>query len=210
VTAVAAGQWHSLALRSNGTVAAWGCGRQDNGQCSVPRGLSDVTAVAAGGRHSLGLKRDGTVVAWGCRGANLGQCSVPGGLSRVTAVAAGAGHSLALNRDGTVVAWGCRGANVGQCSVPGGLSGVTAIAAGTYHSLAMIDPSAWCKVPRVVGVRLRVARRNIRENRCRIGKVLYRVSRTRRRGVVISQRPRAGSTLPVHSKIDLVVSRGPV
>ena len=61
--AIAAGTWHSVALRANGTVVVWG----DNslGQTNVPAGLSNVTAVAAGGSHTLALKADGTVVAWG-------------------------------------------------------------------------------------------------------------------------------------------------
>src|SRR5438128_2453216 len=67
VTAIAAGDYHSLALKSDGAVVAWGCGSfENNGQCSVPGGLSGVTAIAAGNSHSLALKRDGTVVAWGC------------------------------------------------------------------------------------------------------------------------------------------------
>ena len=71
VTAVAAGFYHSLASKSNGTVVAFGCqGGYDFGQSSVPSGLSDVTAVAAGIGHSLALKGDGTVVAWGCGNGN--------------------------------------------------------------------------------------------------------------------------------------------
>ena len=58
---------HSLALKSDGTVVAWGCGSGLNrGQCSVPGSLAGVTAIAAGTYHSLALKSDGTVVAWGC------------------------------------------------------------------------------------------------------------------------------------------------
>ena len=49
VTAIAAGFAHSLALKGDGTVVAWGCGSSPNdGQCSVPAGLSGVTAIAAG------------------------------------------------------------------------------------------------------------------------------------------------------------------
>ena len=137
VSAVAAGWYHSLALESDGTVAAWGCANTNFGQCDVPGGLSGVTAISAGESHSLALKDDGTVVAWGC-GLDFGQCDVPGGLSGVTAIAAGSVHSLALKNDGTVVAWGCGGGqDSGQCDVPSGLSGVTAIAASTVHSLAL-------------------------------------------------------------------------
>jgi hypothetical protein len=134
--AIAAGGNHGLAVKADGTVAAWGCGF-NYGQCNVPAGLNGVTAVAASLPHSLALKGDGTVVAWGCGSLNRGQCDVPAGLNGVTAVAAGTYHSLALKSDGTVVGWGCIGADFGQCTVPGGLNSVTAIAAGTEHSLAL-------------------------------------------------------------------------
>ena len=88
-TAVDAGAVHSLALKADGTVAAWGCSF-NYGQCSVLGGLSGVTAIAAGDGHSLALKGDGTVAAWGCGSAfDFGQCSVPSGLAGVTAIAAG-------------------------------------------------------------------------------------------------------------------------
>jgi alpha-tubulin suppressor-like RCC1 family protein len=60
---IEAGEYHSLALKSDGTVAAWGL--NNNGQCNVPEGLNSVVAVAAGNAHSLALKSDGTVAAWG-------------------------------------------------------------------------------------------------------------------------------------------------
>jgi uncharacterized repeat protein (TIGR01451 family) len=139
VTAIAAGTGSSLALKSDGTVVAWGCsGIADRGQCNVPSGLSGVTAISGSTYHSLALKGDGTVVAWGCiNGLDAGQCAVPA-LSGVTAIAAGRFHSLALKSDGTVAAWGCGPSfDLGQCVVPAGLSGVTAIAAGDYSSLAL-------------------------------------------------------------------------
>jgi hypothetical protein len=51
VTAIAAGTNHSLALKSDGTVVAWG--DNDSGQATVPAGLSGVVAIAAGYEHSL-------------------------------------------------------------------------------------------------------------------------------------------------------------
>ena len=138
VVAVAGGRRHSLALKSDGTVVAWG--DDSSGQSSVPSGLSNVIAIAANQTHSLAAKSDGTVVAWGCRQAtfDLGQCQVPTGLNNVIAVAAGAFHSLALRSDGTVVAWGAStqfGANV----VPGGLRDVIAIATGDFQNMALKD-----------------------------------------------------------------------
>jgi len=129
--AIAAGGKHSLALRYDGTVAAWG--DNSSGQTNVPADLNDAMAIAAGGKHSLALRYDGTVVAWGSNSS--GQTNVPAGLNNVRSIAAGGKHSLALRYDGTVVAWGDDSA--GQRSVPVDLDNVQAIAAGDEHSLAL-------------------------------------------------------------------------
>ncbi|OAS17880.1 S-layer homology domain-containing protein [Paenibacillus oryzisoli] len=128
---VSAGEKHSLALKADGTVVAWG--NNTEGQTTVPAGLSGVMSIAAGWRYSLALKSDGTVVGWGHN--TEGQRTVPGGLSSVIAIAAGWQHSLALKSDGTVVAWGNN--DDGQASVPSGLTNVVAISAGRLHSLAL-------------------------------------------------------------------------
>ncbi len=135
VTAVAAGERHTVSLKSDGTVVAWGL--NSSGQTTVPAGLSGVTAIAAGigSFHTVALKSDGTVVAWG--DPSSGQTTVPAGLSGVTRIAAAAMHTVALKSDGTVVAWGNNG--YGQTTVPAGLSGVTAIAAGFLHTVALKD-----------------------------------------------------------------------
>jgi hypothetical protein len=94
VVAVAAGVDHSLALKSDGTVVAWG--GNSSGQTNVPAGLGNLVAVAAGFQFSLALKNDGTVVAWGASGPT----SVPVGLNNVVALAPGcyAGHVLVVQR----------------------------------------------------------------------------------------------------------------
>src|SRR2546430_16147730 len=69
VTAVAAGDYHSLALKDVGSVVAWGCGGVAADQCAIPAAAtSGVTAIAAGYDQSLALKQDGSVIAWGCGG----------------------------------------------------------------------------------------------------------------------------------------------
>jgi hypothetical protein len=78
MVAVAAGGYHNLALKSNGTVVAWGS--DDSGQCQVPESIQRrVVAVAAGDLHSLALLSTGTVVAWG--NIDNDRCTVPTGLS---------------------------------------------------------------------------------------------------------------------------------
>jgi alpha-tubulin suppressor-like RCC1 family protein len=131
VSAVAAGQLHSLALRTDGTVVAWGY--NDYGQTNVPAGLTNLAAVVAGSSHSLGLRTDGTVVGWGYNA--FGQTNIPAGLTNVAAIAAGSSHSVALRANGTVLAWG-NNAN-GQNIIPPGLTNATAIGAGAMHSLAL-------------------------------------------------------------------------
>ena len=125
VVQVAAGDAHSLAVTSAGTVWAWGgslYGQLGNGttaDSSVPvqvKGLTGVVAVAAGYGHSLALRDDGTVWAWGLNGAGqLGNGTTGNtqptpvevaGLTGVTKIAAGGLFSLALRSDGTVWAWG--------------------------------------------------------------------------------------------------------
>jgi alpha-tubulin suppressor-like RCC1 family protein len=191
VIAIAAGTSFSLALKSDGTVRAWGyngkgqLGNNSSNSSSVPvqvRDLSNpsgyltqVTAIAAGEGNSLALKSDGTVRAWGYNGfGGLGNGTVAtlppyssnipvqvmdpsdssGHLTHVTAIAEGGGYSLALKSDGTVRAWGGNGyGNLGNntfnnsCDLPvqvvdpsdpsGYLTHVTALAAGDYHSLAL-------------------------------------------------------------------------
>ncbi|MBI4657808.1 MAG: immunoglobulin domain-containing protein, partial [Verrucomicrobia bacterium] len=132
VIGISAGNWHSLALMSVGTVVAWG--DNGSGQTSVPAELSGVIAISAGKWHNLALKSDGTIVAWGLD--DSGQATVPTvALSGVIGISAGGWHSLALKSDGTVVAWGRN--LLGQTEVPAGLSGVVAISAGASRSLAL-------------------------------------------------------------------------
>ncbi|NOS71275.1 MAG: hypothetical protein HOP33_15250 [Verrucomicrobia bacterium] len=131
IKAIAGGDYHSLALRSDGTVVTWGLNNQ--GQIDYPSGLANVKAIAAGGNHCLALKVNGSVIAWGSN--FYGLTDVPGNLSRVAAIACGALHNLALSADGTVVAWGY---NLnGETNVPAGVSGAIAIAAGANHNLAL-------------------------------------------------------------------------
>lgn len=131
VTALSAGYYHSLVVKSDGTVL--GSGWNDFGQASAPSGLAGVMAVSAGSDFSVALKNGGTVVAWGWNGS--GESTVPSGLAGVVAVSASRHHTLALKSDGTVVAWGWGGN--GECTIPSGLNDAVAVSAGGYFSMAL-------------------------------------------------------------------------
>ena len=108
---IAAGNEHTVGLKSDGTVIA--TGKNGSGRCDVT-GWKDIVAVSARGDHTVGLKSDGTVVATGKN--DDGQCKVTGWKDMV-AVSAGWDNTVGLKRDGTVVATGYN--REGKCDVTG-------------------------------------------------------------------------------------------
>ncbi len=126
VTEIAAGVNHSLALKSDGTVWAWGdnsFGQLGDGtttQRNTPvqvTGLAGVAKVAAGpsSEHSIAVMADGSLRAWGRNDrGQLGDgtktnrlAPTPvGGAGNVNRAAAGGYHALALRNDGSILAWG--------------------------------------------------------------------------------------------------------
>jgi len=140
VTALAAGGKHSLVLKRDGTVWAWGSnefgqigGRLENSatpvqicQNEIPDSqvcahyLDQVIAIAAGNSHSLALKRDGTVWAWGNN--NFGQvCNIQNLQQPSTSL--------------PIEICEIPGATPGSCKST--LMNVIAISAGNFHSLAL-------------------------------------------------------------------------
>lgn len=125
---VAAGNYHTVGLKSDGTVLA--VGYNDWGGANVSS-WTNITAVAAGYDHSVGLKANGTVVA--VTENDYGQTNVSS-WTNITAVAAGAYHTVGLRSDGTVVAAGFNGS--GQTNVSS-WTGIVAIAAGYDHTVGL-------------------------------------------------------------------------
>lgn len=186
---LAAGGNHTIALKSNGDVWAWGSntngeigdGTAGTGPRSVPTRvrtnastfLTSVKSVAAGTSHGVALKSDGTVVAWGLNSSGqLGDgttvqklfpvaVKLANGtaLSDITQIACGATHSLALKSDGTVWAWGANAsgqlgdgtttdklvATQVKTNASTFLTGVVSIAGGAAHSAgAKSNNTIWC------------------------------------------------------------------
>ncbi len=121
---VEVGSNHTIAIREDGTMVAWGLnasGQLGNGTTTnvslpVPVSIDGTwTAVSAGGSHTLAIRSDGTLWGWGTNSnGELGQGA--GGASRYltpvqigtdndwAAIAAG-GSTFALKRNGTL--WSC-------------------------------------------------------------------------------------------------------
>lgn len=169
VRSVAAGAWYSVALRSDGTVWAWGDGDRvgaavgSAGAIPLPlqaSGLSNIRAISSRYWHTLALRDDGTVWGFGpedfsALGPTLGNRAarqIPG-LSTVRQVAAGEQHSVALLADGTVRTWGRN--TFGELGVDTGgaprtapqtvpITSVVAIAATSFASFAVrSDGTLW-------------------------------------------------------------------
>ena len=139
VVQIAAGDYHSVALRHNGSVLCWGSNA--DGQCNTPANLGPVKRIAAGYNTTIALLRTGSVACWG---VNVnGECNVPAGLSDAIQVAGGGYHNLALRANGTIVSWGWNG--VGQRTTPAGIGPVKGIGAGHAQTIAIReDGSVWC------------------------------------------------------------------
>jgi len=69
-------------------------------------------------------------------------------------------------------------------------------------------PPVVCHVPNVVGRRLPGARHALVAAHCRLGRVTSAFSRVRKKGRVISQRPKAHARLPSGGRVRVVVSKG--
>lgn len=170
VTAISSEGDTIYALKSDGTVWAWGRNDENQlGNASVPTSgcycsatpvqvslVGSATGIAAGTANGYALLSDGTVWGWGNGNCNLpsgSQANQVTGLSGITQIAAGAEGLYALRSDGTELA---AGGNIqgqlgngappqlcGSTSSPVQVSGISHIhqlAAGIQSGYAITTP----------------------------------------------------------------------
>ncbi len=114
VVAISAGAYHSVILKDDGSVHAWGLGATDQsinpsfeayGQADVPpEASSGIIAIAAGGVHTLALKSNGDLLAWGS--SPNGQAIIPQGWDTdIIEIAAGRSVAMARRSNGNWLVW---------------------------------------------------------------------------------------------------------
>ncbi len=171
---VAAGEYHTVAVKTDGTLWTWGWdgyGQLGDGDPSGTGTTTSVSqpapvligsgfaAVSAGTNHTVAVKQDGTLWAWGDNYyGQLGDGTattryVPAQIgSGFAAVSAGSYlHTVAVKADGTLWAWGFNSngqlgdGTTAQRSSPVQIgSGFVSAAAGSYHTEAVkADGTLW-------------------------------------------------------------------
>ncbi len=127
---IAAGGIYNVAIKSDGTLWAWGAnssgqlgdGTFVNKSAPIQIGNSNNwQSISAGGEHTVAIKTDGTLWAWGANSS--GQLGDGKYINRNTpiqigstkdwqSISAGSNHTLAIKTDGTL--WSCGNNNKGQ------------------------------------------------------------------------------------------------
>lgn len=170
---IAGGYVHSLAVKTNGQVWAWG--NNDSGQLGIgltpnesftpvqAGAFTNAVSVAAGYYHSMALTADGKVYAWGYNDDGvLGDSTntdsyvplqVPG-LTTAVSIGAGQLHSLAVLANGDLYAWGNNIAGqLGDGTTTSrnapyhvsAISNVVAADGGSNHTVALkSNGEVWC------------------------------------------------------------------
>ena len=123
---IAAGQYHSAAIKNNGDLYTWGSnkkGELGNGGTSTSDDIasniitkvgSNFIQVKCGNKHTLALKQDGTLWAWGHNifgqvgDGTITDTSTPQqiGTNTYISISCGLNHSAALQSNGDLYIWG--------------------------------------------------------------------------------------------------------
>jgi alpha-tubulin suppressor-like RCC1 family protein len=149
---VSAGNQHTAAIKTDGTLWTWGLGTSGRlGDATLTNSSTPVTTfaggtnwkqVAAGTQHTAAIKTDGTLWTWGAGSSGrLGNSLLTDRSTPVTTfaggtdwkqVAAGTQHTAAIKTDGTLWTWGLGSSGqLGDATITNRSTPVTTFAGGT-------------------------------------------------------------------------------
>lgn len=165
VVSASAGADFTVALKTDGTLWAWGgndYGQLGNGTQTASAApvqvLDQVAAVAAGDYHVAALRTDGTLWTWGDNlygqlgdGTYTSRSTPAQVMEGVTTVAAGVGATAAIRTDSTLWTWGDNlfgqlgdGTQDSRPTPQQILTDVSAVNLGGYHAAALrTDGTLW-------------------------------------------------------------------
>jgi hypothetical protein len=176
IAAIAAGYMHTIALKEDGSLWAWG--NNNNGQLGDGTKtnkleavyiMDDVAQVSAGEYYTMAIKNDGSLWAWGSNDAGqLGDGTVTifvpyrsrfedhdkstpvRIMDNVAQVSAGVYHTMAVKSDGSIWAWGQNiWGQLGDGTTTDKLTPVKIMDGGATGQATTETPSQPPKTPRI-------------------------------------------------------------
>ncbi len=146
---IAAGDYHTCALRSDRTIACWGSNRDR--RTDAPEGRYTAVSTNLGGllgQHSCAIREDNrTIDCWGKDDRGLLNRPIwVNRPDRYTALAVGGRHTCAIRADRSMACWGDN--SYGQAEPPSDQFAreFVSVAAGTWHTCAITtyyDIACW-------------------------------------------------------------------
>jgi len=163
VVSVSAGEYHTLAIKNDGSLWAWGYngyGQLGDGttidKLTPVKVMDNVVSVSAGYFHTLAIKTDGSLWAWGDNGGLLGDGTTIEKLTpikvmeNVASVSAGTIHTVAIKSDGSLWTWGFNnhgqlgdGTTITKLTPIKVMENVVSVSASEHTLVIKTDGSLW-------------------------------------------------------------------
>ncbi|HKD34429.1 MAG TPA: PASTA domain-containing protein [Gaiellaceae bacterium] len=198
VAAIADGYFHTCATTTAGAAMCWGS--NDDGQLgdgTTTNRLAPVEVIGFEGPRTLDVKKAGA----GAGAVTSNPVNIDCGST--------CSHDFAYGTHVTLTATPAAGSRFarwsGDCAGTGTCT-LTLDANRSVTATFALPPK--CRVPKVVGLTIKIAKGRILKARCRVGKITYKHSASKKNGRVLAQSPKPGKKLLNGAKVRLIVGKG--